>query len=68
MEEGFKLFSEELPNFDEGIAILREDGSRTVGQRRRHPIYKGEDCYMVNDPQNKCEMVSWIYISDLIKL
>ena len=68
MEEGFKLFNVELPNFDEGIGIILEDGSKIIGQRKRHPIYKDEDCYVVNNPYNKSKMIGWIYISDLIKM
>lgn len=68
IEEGFKLFNDELPNFDEGIGILLEDGSKIIGQRKRHPIRKDEDCYMVNFPDKKSKMISWIYISDLLKI
>ena len=68
MEERLKLFNDVLPNFDEGIAIILEDGSKIIGQRKRHPIRKGEDCYMVNFPDKKSKMISWIYISDLLKI
>lgn len=68
MEEGFKLFNEELPNFDEGIGIILEDGSKIIGQRKRHLVYKDKDCYMVSDPDKKSEMIGWIYISDLLKM
>lgn len=68
MEKGFKLFTEELPKFGEVIGMILEDGSRCLGTRERHPVYKGEDCYVVDNPHNQCKMVSWIYISDLIKI
>ena len=68
MEKGFKLFTEELPKFEEGIAIILEDGSRCVARRERHPVFEGEDCYLVDNSHSQSKSVSWIYISDLIKM
>jgi hypothetical protein len=68
MEKGFKLLTEELPKFGEGIGMILEDGSRCVGRRERHPVYKEKDCYVVDGPHNQSKIVSWIYISDLIKM
>jgi hypothetical protein len=68
MGNEFKLFTDKLPKFDEGIGIILENGSKIIGQRKRHPIYIGEDCYIVDNPHKQSKMVSWIYISDLIKM
>ena len=68
IEEGFILFSERLPKVDEGITIILEDGSKIIGQRKNHPIYKGEYCYMVDNPDKQSKMLCWVYISDLIKM
>lgn len=55
-----ELFSMSLPEFDREIIITLENGGKILSTRKRHPIYRGEDCYVVSK-HTESKFISWVY-------